>query len=217
METPELTGIEQVASGWLKKYILTYKLPNGKDKTYECVSRKGPEEFEREMRGNALRSAAFLEGGAAAVESADVPQPAVADAVSIAAVTQDNQLVMIREFRYPLNSWCIALPAGLVDAGEEIEEAVDRELREETGYAVRRDVAEAVRPLPQPGFSSAGMTDETVHVVFVQVEHAGEAQPEPSEFIETFLLPLAEVPQFLEQNKLPLETRAQLVLEMFAR
>ena len=66
-------------------------------------------------------------------------------------------MLLEREFRYPLNSWCVSLPAGLVDAGESLEEAVARELYEETGYRLRGDVDAPVRPLPQPGFSSTGL------------------------------------------------------------
>ena len=67
------------------------------------------------------------------------------------------------------------------------------------------------------GYSSTGLTDETVHVVFAQVEKVADAQPEPAEFIEPFLLPIADVPRFLAENETPIGTRAQLVLEAFAR
>lgn len=39
-EFPELQGIEQVSSGWINKYILKFRLPNGRDYQYEAVSRK---------------------------------------------------------------------------------------------------------------------------------------------------------------------------------
>ena len=47
--------------------------------------------------------------------------------------TATGELLLIREFRYPLNSWCIAFPAGLMEPGEDLATCVDRELREETG------------------------------------------------------------------------------------
>ena len=96
---------------------------------------------------------------------------------------------------------------------------VDRELREETGYALRADMnaAAALEPLPQAGYSSTGLTDETVQVVFAQVEKVADAQPEPSEHIEPFLLPIQDVRRFLDENATPIGTRAQLVLELFAR
>ena len=105
-----------------------------------------------------------------------------------------------------------------MDPGEDLAAAVDRELREETGYALRADLgAAALDPLPQAGFSSTGLTDETVQVVFAQVERVADAQPEPNEFIEPFLLPIEDVRRFLDENATPIGTRAQLALELFAR
>lgn len=54
-------------------------------------------------------------------------------------------------------------------------------------------------------------------MVFAQVEKVADAQPEPSEYIEPFLLPIQDVRRFLAENILPIGTRAQLVLELFAR
>ena len=134
-------------------------------------------------------------------------------------VTRRNELVLIREFRYPLNSWVIGLPAGLVEPGESYADAVDRELREETGYRLRSDIPKpaAIDPLPQSGRSSTGMSDESVLTVFAQVEKDEEQHTERGELIEVFTLHLRDVQRFLKQNQLPLGTRLQLVLEMFAR
>lgn len=197
---PQLADIRQVSDGWIKKYVLTYAMPDGSSYEYESASRKNLEDYRRELEGNAAGRAS------------------VADAVSIVPRTPDGKLVLIREFRYPLNSWCIAFPAGLMEPGEDLATCVDRELREETGYALRADLgADALDPLPQAGYSSTGLTDETVHVVFAEVEKAADAQPEPAEFIEPFLLDIADVPQFLAENVTPMGTRVQLVLEAFAR
>lgn len=198
--TPTLASLRQVSDGWIKKYVLTYTMPDGSAYEYESASRKGPEAYRAELEAHARG------------------ESAASDAVCIVPQTPDGRLLLIREFRYPLNSWCIAFPAGLVDPGENLAAAVDRELREETGYALRADLgAAALDPLPQAGFSSTGLTDETVQVVFAQVERVADAQPEPSELIEPFLLPIADVPRFLAENDTPIGTRAQLVLEAFAR
>ena len=229
-ETPQLKHIEQVSDGWIKKYILTYVLPDGSDYIYEAASRKGLEAYRVELACLEARSntaiAAIDEGaddfGAAAVAAAEQAAGAsgkrTADAVSIVPITRDGNLVLIREFRYPLNSWVVGLPAGLVEPGEDLAVAVDRELREETGYGLRTDVPEGpVELLPQAGHSSTGMSDESVQTVFAQVEKDEAAHPERGELIEVFTLPLREAPRFLKQNPLPLGTRLQLVLEIFAR
>ena len=196
--TPTLESIETVSTGWINKYHLHYTLPDGRPYTYEGVSRKGPERYE-----------AALE----ALGSTGAPDP---DAVCIVPLLPDGSVLLEREFRYPLNSWCVSLPAGLIDAGESLEEAVARELSEETGYRLRDDIAPAVRPLPQPGFSSTGLTEENVQVVFAQVEAAGEARPDRAELIEPFTVARADLRAFLDANQLPIGTRCQLILELLA-
>lgn len=194
METPTLKSIEQVSEGWINKYVLTYELPDGTPHTYEAASRRGLEEFRAHLQANA-------EGVV----------PRSADAVCIAALTPRDTVVLIREFRYPLNSWCIALPAGLMDEGETLEQCANRELREETGYGFIP--GEPVTALPQAGYSSTGLTDETVQIVFCMAEKLEEAHTEPGELIEVFELPRAQIGEFLQQNTTPIGTRAQLVLE----
>ena len=40
--TPTLAGLRQVSDGWIKKYVLTYTMPDGSAYEYESASRKGP-------------------------------------------------------------------------------------------------------------------------------------------------------------------------------
>lgn len=207
LPTPQLLRVDQVSDGWIKKYLLTYRLPDGKEFTYESISRKGLEAYRAELESfahNALHPSRRL----------------VADAVCIVPRTADGRLVLIREFRYPVNSWCIAFPAGLIDPGETVEQAVERELREETGYALRRDVhgQAHVRTLSQPGFSSVGMSEESVQVVYVHVENEPTLgqMTESVEYIQVFTVPVRDVPRFLNENALPIGTRAQLILEAFS-
>ena len=196
--TPALESVETVSTGWINKYHLHYTLPDGRPYTYEGVSRKGPDRY-----------AAALE----ALGSTGAPTP---DAVCIVPLLPDGSVLLEREFRYPLNSWCVSLPAGLIDAGETLEEAVARELSEETGYRLRDDIIPAVRPLPQPGFSSTGLTEENVQVVFAQVEPGGQPRPDSAELIEPFTVARADLRAFLDANKLPIGARCQLILELLA-
>ncbi len=111
--TPRLASIETVSTGWINKYHLHYTLPDGRPYAYEGVSRKGPEAYR------------------AALDTLGAGGPPTPDAVCIVPILPDGSVLLEREFRYPLNSWCISLPAGLVDAGESLEEAVARELYED--------------------------------------------------------------------------------------
>ena len=198
MQTPKLKDVKLIADGWIKKYVLTYDMPNGTEHSYEVASRKPPEAYRALLEAN----------------GAGEPLPG-ADAICIVARTPRDSVVMIREFRYPLNSWCIAFPAGLLEQGEDPLACADRELREETGYAIAP--GSDARMLPQAGYSSTGMSDETVQIVFVEAERAEAPHTEANELIEVFELPVADIRAFLDDNRLPIGTRAQLVLESLAQ
>ena len=103
MDLPVLKGVEQVSDGWLKKYVLAYDLPDGRELNYEVVSRKGLEQYGAEIRGEAAA------------------EPST-DAVCIVGHTADDAFLLIREFRFPMNRMCVAFPAGLKEADEDVIE-----------------------------------------------------------------------------------------------
>lgn len=196
---PHLKHVRLVSEGWINKYILTYEMPDGNLYEYESVSRK--------------KFSAYKE----ALKAREAKKQTPADAICIVPQTADSKLLLIREFRYPLNSRCIAFPAGLIEPGETLESCINRELREETGYVLRTNRnGTLLNFLPQAGISSTGLSDEAVQIVFTQVEYASEANPEPSELIEPFLLAPEDIVPFLAENTLPIDTRAQLILEIYA-
>ncbi len=194
---PQLIDVKLLHDGWIKKYALVYRLPNGETLSYESVSRKSAEAYRAELEANARG------------------EKSPADAVCVVPILPDGSVLLIREFRYPLNSWTIAFPAGLLEPNESLLTCVNRELHEETGYRVRTELGEAaVQPLPQAGYSSMGMSGESVQIVIAYVEQDGEASPEPIELIEPFTLKREEIPSFLEENTVPIGTRGQLLLEI---
>ncbi len=83
------------------------------------------------------------------------------NAVTVFAITKENNVVLIKNFRIPLEKYVIEMPAGLLDKnGESNEEAVKRELLEETGYT-----AEKYYPLPPTPYG-AGLTN-TLYYDFI--------------------------------------------------
>ena len=66
------------------------------------------------------------------------PAGALAGAVAIAAFTDDNKMILTRQYRHPLRKLIYDLPAGGIKDGETPEQAALRELEEETGYTAEK-------------------------------------------------------------------------------
>ena len=118
------------------------------------------------------------------------------DAVVIVAVVEEGgeaRLVLTREFRAPLAGYEISVPSGLVDAGESAADAAKRELREETGLEMTR-VAHVSPALA----SSAGLTDETVSLVYVEARGSfSQEHLDAHEEITAWLASLTDVQRLL--------------------
>jgi ADP-ribose pyrophosphatase len=80
-------------------------------------------------------------------------------AVAVLALDSDDRVVLIRQYRHPVQEWLIELPAGLLDvAGESPLHSAARELREEAGLlAARWDTLIDLRPSP-------GLSEEAIRV-----------------------------------------------------
>ncbi len=136
------------------------------------------------------------------------------DAVVIVAYHRDRrQLAIIREFRVVLGDYQYGFPAGLVDPGETVEHAVERELAEETGLTVVRHLRRS--PVT---FTSSGLTDESV--VMAYVECAGvhtDAGNSDSELIETHFVSPTDAGRLCRDGSVLIDVKTWLVLDGFSR
>ena len=131
-------------------------------------------------------------------------EPARLDAVTIIALHGDDaapaaprRLVVLEEFRVPIDGWEFGLPAGLIDAGEAIADCAARELREETGLAV-----ETVVETSGTTFSSPGMIDESQAFVVVKCRGTPSLQPGiEGERIKVHLLTQSGCRELLDRNR----------------
>jgi ADP-ribose pyrophosphatase len=120
--------------------------------------------------------------------------------VAIVAVNDRGKLLLIEQFRPPVNRRVIEIPAGLAGdvEGHEREALADagkRELLEETGYAAREMKAVAEGP------PSAGICDEVITIFVARgLKKTGEAAGDGSEDITLHEVPVARVRAFLKRK-----------------
>jgi ADP-ribose pyrophosphatase len=102
-------------------------------------------------------------------------------------VTEDRQLVLVRQYRYAVDRQLWEVPAGTIAPGEHPRETAQRELVEETGFFPHR-LEELVGFYPSPGFS-----DEIMHLFLATELERRTPCPEEDETIEVGLFSFPDV------------------------
>ena len=127
--------------------------------------------------------------------------------------TSENKLVITREYRVPLDDYEVSFPAGLIDAGESLEQAVRRELKEETGLDLIR-----ISLISPPLYPSAGMTDESVAMVYVECDgRPSSAGNTASESIEVDFVSPSQAARICSNTTLKFDAKAWLVLKNYSK
>lgn len=172
---------QQTKNRFLNMFELEVTHKSGKDSRYFVASRaEKPEDLKISTREN------------------------TPDGVIIYSVVKDKagveKVVLIRQYRYPIDDYIYEFPAGLVDAGEDYAQAAIRELKEETGLMLE--------PIPvapeyeKPYFTTIGMTDESCGAVFGYARGTVSRKfQEESEEIEVVLADKEEVRRILKEEK----------------
>lgn len=129
-----------------------------------------------------------------------VSRPNADAAVGILAVTPADEIILVEQFRIPMQRRVIEVPAGLVGdedehRGESLAETARRELLEETGWRAGR-----IEPLLASP-TSAGMTSETTHLFLAtELEKAGPGGGTDSEDIHVHVVPRSAIRRWLQEK-----------------
>jgi ADP-ribose pyrophosphatase len=109
-----------------------------------------------------------------------------AGAVAVVALDNDNNIIMVRQYRKPVEMVLMEIPAGTMEEDEDPLLCAQRELREETGFSAEKwDKILSY-------FSAPGFTDEFLHLYLATGLTRGETDLDEDEFVETVHLPLTE-------------------------
>lgn len=136
------------------------------------------------------------------------------DGVIIAAYHKEKKkLVLIKQFRIPLNDFIYELPAGLIDPGEDVKSTIGRELMEETGLNI-------IDVIKNRGnykvYVSAGMTDESLAFVYCTCDgQISDEHLEDDECIEAMLVSQEEATELVRSRE-KFDIKCFLVLQSFA-
>lgn len=99
-------------------------------------------------------------------------------AVSIVPLTSDNKFILVKQHRYAVQSDTLEFPAGKVDVGETPDEAVQRELREETGFQANK-LIKMTSYAPAMGYST-----EVMHMFFATDLQKTDSKINPDEIAQ---------------------------------
>ncbi|MBU8565451.1 NUDIX hydrolase [Virgibacillus pantothenticus] len=119
-------------------------------------------------------------------------------AVAVIPITKENKIVLVEQYRKPLEKSILEIPAGKLEPGEEPETTAIRELEEETGYTT--DELSFVTSF----YSSPGFADELIHIYITnQLQPLEEkVAGDEDEFIEIVELTLEEAKQYVEKERI---------------
>ena len=142
------------------------------------------------LRSDRLR----LPGGAVKDPYYVVERP---DAAIIFPLTGEGEVVLVRQYRPPLERMELGLPAGLVEEGEKPEDAARRELLEETGYS-----GDQWEPLGSLA-SSPSLKDNWAYLFLARgVEESASPDPDEHELVEVVRVPVGDLTGLIRSGEI---------------
>ncbi|MDN7244096.1 NUDIX hydrolase [Planococcus shenhongbingii] len=119
-------------------------------------------------------------------------------AVALVAITEDNKIIMVEQYRKALERTIIEIPAGKIEKGEAPEYTAMRELEEETGYTADKLV------LIQSFSTSPGFADEVIHLYAAEglKKSTSGAVLDEDEFVELMEVTVEEAEQLMKENRI---------------
>jgi ADP-ribose pyrophosphatase len=119
-------------------------------------------------------------------------------AVAVIAMTKENKIVMVQQYRKAMERVLVEIPAGKLEKGELPEVTAKRELEEETGYTT-----DSLQHLIS-FYTSPGFADELVHIYFTEELQilTEKAELDEDEFVDVLEMTLEEAQQMIHEQRI---------------
>lgn len=117
-------------------------------------------------------------------------------AVGIVAINEKNEVILIKQFRKPIEKVIWEIPAGKLEPGENPKECAIRELKEETGYE-----AQNLR-LIHKFYTSAGFSNQKIYIYLATGIKPGENKLDDDESLEMYSIDLEEAHSMIVKNEI---------------
>lgn len=131
--------------------------------------------------------------------------------VSVCILTENDEVIFVRQFRYPYKEVLLELPAGKLEPGEDPFEAVKREQKEETGTTSSEYISLG-QVYPTPGYCG-----EIIRLWACRAQgDAGDLSLDEDEFLCTERIPLSRAVEMVCNNEIP-DAKTQIGILKTAR
>ncbi|MCT4507171.1 MAG: NUDIX hydrolase [Tepidibacter sp.] len=117
-------------------------------------------------------------------------------AVAILAINDKKEVILVRQFRKPVEEVIVEIPAGKLEEGENPRDCAIRELKEETGYEAKN-----IKFLNE-FYTSAGFSNEKMYLYLATDLQAGKCCPDEDEYVDVMNVDLEKALNMVINNEI---------------
>ncbi|MFS0688339.1 NUDIX hydrolase [Sporosarcina sp. 179-K 8C2 HS] len=121
-----------------------------------------------------------------------------ADWVNAIVLTEEEEIVLVEQYRHPGKGFYLEIPAGKVEDGESYEDAIRREVREETGYVSEHELI----PLGEFMVNPATQTNKVITFLMTDAKRTHEQELDETEVLKVRRFPFASMGEMIRNKEI---------------
>ncbi len=125
--------------------------------------------------------------------------------VAVAAITDNDEIILVKQYRHPYGEVILEIPAGKLEKGENPFECGKRELKEEAGAEAEHYQLLAI-DYPSPGYCG-----ETIHIYYAEKLTFGDRQLDEGEFLDVLFVPFEKAVEMVMSGEIK-DSKTQIAI-----